>query len=234
MDADSEACFLRIVYKSVTHNEKERLTIPPQPPAPLPALQGRLDLIASCLLEACKSGDHLRSRDSVATAVALVGGGTDDHSALSVCVTAVALFYHPASRITVESQFSRLLYQIARCSEDRDGALVKSARSAYRILSTGATPEWMHGLMGAVEDAMTTYDSWTRKQSPDSASSASTAEAEREGCSRQDPHHHNRQHTHRHHPHPRHEQQNSRRKSQLSDTDRLRKNEFPLQRSYTR
>lgn len=231
MDAESEACFLRLVSKTVVRSEEEPRLISQNPQAP----QGRLDLIASCLLEACGSGDHLRSRGSVATAAGLVGGGADEQSTFSVCATAVALFYHPATRSTVESQFARLVYQIARCSEDRDGALVKSARGAYRILDAGATPEWMQSVLGTVEDAMATYDSWTRNRSPDSASSASTAEAERERHHRQYHHQQHHQHHQHHRPHPRHEQQNnSRRPSQSSDTGRFRKNEFPLQRSYTR
>jgi len=222
MDAESEACFLRLVSKNAVRKEEEPRLSSPNPQSP----QVRLDLIASCLLEACKSGDHLRSRGSVATAAGLVGDGADEQSAFSMCATAVAIFYHPASRSTVESQFARLIYQIARCSEDRDGALVKSARAAYRMLDSGATPEWMQGVMGAVEDAVATYDSWTRNQSPDSASSAPTAEAERERHHRQYNHHNHHQH---HRPHPRHEQKNnSHRPSQF------RKNEFPLQRSYTR
>lgn len=222
MDRQSEDCFLRILNKKTTHNQPEIQPVTSQSPA----LEVRLELITSCLLQACESEDYVRSRGSVLTASALVGNCFDEKSAFSICATAVALFCNPTSRNVVETQLSRLVYYIARVSGERDSSFVKSSRSAYRQYATcnekdpTKTPEWMQTAMAATDTAMTTYNSWLRKNSPDSISSTSTIEVGRD--------------RHRVHPyrekHRHHDQSQSNGKYRKNDSAR----QFSIQRSYSR
>lgn len=228
MDCESEDCFLRILDKKTSIENPQNQPVSFQ----YPASEARLELITVCLLQACESEDYIRSRGSVLTAYGLVRNGFEEQSAFSICATAVALFCHPTSRDVVETQLSRLVYYIARVSEDRDSSLVKSSRCAYRQTEMCSnkdpvqTPEWVQTAMAVTDTAMETYNSWLRRNSPDSmssTSSTSTVEVERD----------------RHRPHPyRVCTEQRRRYGQAPANGTYRRNEqgrsFSIQRSYSR